>query len=186
MRTIISILFLFTLFSAPISAQSKGDFFICYGFEFPSGGYLSLRYYPVDRIGVEVYSSAFWYIFNYGARLNIHTETVKFPHTFISIGYSNISAYNPYAVHDTSESTMLFIRRFVKGIDLGVGREVIFDNKRFSFQAGPTYVVNMEDSFYNEEHKEEFVQTPPLFSYFFVGTLLSSLPEKDPKPIYVK
>ncbi|MBI2429854.1 MAG: hypothetical protein HYV29_13870 [Ignavibacteriales bacterium] len=65
MRKKLLILLSAAVLSSPLFAQHKGDFFICYGFEFPSGGYLSLRYYPVDNIGVEIYTSAFWYIFNY-------------------------------------------------------------------------------------------------------------------------
>ena len=179
------ILLLFSLLSPNLTAQTKGDFFIGYGFEFPSGGYLSLRYYPADKIGVEVYTSAFWYIFNFGARANIHVQETL-PHTFISIGYSHITAYNPGAVYDTSNAKLLFLKRTMQGIDLGIGREVEYDYKHFSFQAGPTYVLTLEDSFVDNNRKIETMETAALFSYFLVATQLNQLPEKNPKPIYVK
>jgi hypothetical protein len=179
------ILLFFLLFLQTLTAQSKGDFFIGYGFEFPSGGYLSLRYYPADKIGVEVFTSAFWYIFNFGARANIHVQEML-PHTFISIGYSHITAYNPGAVHDTSNAELLFLQRTMQGIDLGVGREVEYDYKHFSFQAGPTYVLTLEDSFVDNTRKIETVEIPTMFSYFLVATQLNQLPEKNPKPIYLK
>lgn len=186
MKILISnILLLFLLLSSNLAAQTKGDFFVGYGFEFPSGGYLSLRYYPADKIGVEVYTSAFWYIFNFGARANIHVQEAL-PHTFISIGYSHITAYNPGAVHDTSNAELLFLQRTLQGIDLGVGREVEYDFKHFSFQAGPTYVLKLEDSYVDNNRKIETEEVPTLFSYFFVAAQLNQLPEKNPKPIYLK
>jgi hypothetical protein len=169
----------------PLSSQIKEDFFITYGFAFPSGGYLSIRYYPVDKIGVEIYSSAFWNIFNYGVKINIHSTT-SLPHTFISIGYSHITAFNPYILSDTSVGRVIYLSRLVEGIDLGIGRDVDYDNKHFSFQLGPTYIVNLKDSFFNEHREIETFESPVLFSYFFVGTMLAQLPEKNPKPVYVK
>ncbi len=173
---------LFWLGSVKLPAQSKGDFFIGYGFEFPSGGYLALRYYPVDKIGFEIYTSAFWYIFNWGARANIHVQQAL-PHTFISIGYSHITAYNPDAVHDTGSGDFYFLQRTMQGVDLGIGREIEYDFKHFSFQIGPTYVLNIEDGFVNKPQDFENVQTSPMFSYFFVATHLAHLPEKDPEPV---
>lgn len=185
MRKRLLILLSTIILSSSLFAQHKGDFFICYGFEFPSGGYLSLRYYPVDNIGAEIYTSAFWYIFNYGARVNIHQEK-SLPHTFFSIGFSHMTAYNPSTVHDTTTGQVLYLSRFMRGIDLGIGRDVEFDFKHLSFQAGPTYVLKIEDSFYNEQHEIETIETDPLFSYFFTGTFLAHLPEKNPKPIRLK
>ncbi len=177
--------FLFTiafLFSSTCSAQRKGDFFIGYGFEFPSGGYLALRYYPVEKIGVEVYTSAFWYLFNYGARINVHIQN-ELPNTFITIGYSRITAFNPGAIHDTSGADNLFLQRMMQGIDLGVGREVEYDYKHFSFQLGPTYVLTLEDSYVDAHRKIVTFEIPTVFSYYFVSTQLAQLPEKNPKPI---
>ena len=185
MRNILIIFFFSIFLVLPASSQLKGDFFICYGFEFPSGGYLSLRYYPANLIGLEIYTSAFWNIFNYGGRLNIHT-TADLPHTYISIGYANISAYNLDATYDTSHTAPIFLRRVVRGIDIGIGREVEYDFKHFSFQLGPTYILAMEDTFLNEEYKEETVEPPPLFSYYLVAIQLAQLPKKNPKPIYYK
>jgi hypothetical protein len=180
------LIFLFgTIFSSPLYSQLKGDFFICYGFEFPSGGYLSLRYYPEDKIGMEIYTSAFWNIFNYGGRFNIHTSA-NLPHTYISIGYANISAYNLDAAYDTSNTTPMFLRRIVRGIDIGIGREVEYDFKHFSFQLGPTYILTMEDTFLNQDYEEETIESLPLFSYYLVGIQLASLPEKNPKPVRVQ
>ncbi len=181
MRTTVLIFLSIAIHSMPLCSQDKGDFFICYGFEFPSGGYLSLRYYPAGRIGMEIYTSAFWNIFNYGARVNIHT-TAQLPNTYISIGCMNISAYNLNAVYDTSDTAPLFLKRFVRGIDLGVGREFEYDFKQFSFQLGPTYILDMQDTFLNPEHKEETFTTPPLFSYYLIGIQLAHLPERNPKP----
>ena len=175
------LIFLFlTILTMPLHSQYKGDFFICYGFEFPSGGYLSLRYYPVDKIGLEIYTSAFWNIFNYGARANIHTTT-RLPHNYITIGYTNISAYNLNAVFDTSDTAPMFLKRLVQGIDIGMGREIEYDFKHFSFQLGPTYILDMQDTFLNSEHKEETFNPPPLFSYYFVGIQLAQLPGKKSK-----
>ena len=72
------------------------------------------------------------------------------------------------------------------GIDLGVGRELEYDFKHFSFQAGPTYVLKLEDSFVDNKRKIETIEIPTMFSYFFVATQLNQLPEKNPKPIYIK
>ncbi len=144
-----------------------------------------MRYYPADKIGVEVYTNAFWYIFNFGARANIHVQKAL-PHTFISIGYSHITAYNPGAVHDTSNAELLFLQRTMQGIDLGVGREVEYDYKHFSFQLGPTYILKLEDSYVDNNRKIETEEISTMFSYFFVATQLNQMPEKNPKPIYLK
>lgn len=139
----------------------------------------------MDKIGMEVYSSTFWNIFNYGVRANIHAAT-ELPHTYISIGFTNISAYNPDAVYDTSSTQPMFLRRIIQGIDLGIGREVELDFKHFSFQLGPTYILKMEDTFLNPARKEETFSNTPLFSYYLVGIQLAQLPEKNPQPIRVK
>ncbi len=170
------------LLSSFCTAQRKGDFFIGYGFEFPSGGYLSLRYYPAEKIGVELYSSAFWYIFNYGARLNVHIQE-ELPNSFITIGYSRMTAYNPGAVHDTTGAGRLFLQRSMQGIDLGLGREVEYDFKHFSFQLGPTYVLTLEDSYIDSDRTIVTSEIPTMFSYYFVATHLAQLPEKNPKPV---
>lgn len=47
----------------------------------------------------------------------------------------------------------------------------------------PSYVVKIEDCFYNEQRKLETVDTDPLFSYFFTGTFLAQLPEENSKPM---
>jgi hypothetical protein len=165
-----------------MNAQNKGDFFICYGFEFPSGGYISLRYYPVEKIGAEIYTSAFYTVFNFGARMNIHTSSAL-PHTFISIGYSSMTVYNPFGAVDTTGGRSYFIKRWMSDVDLGVGREVEYDFKHFSFQLGPTYILKTEDTFYNDTMRDETVEASPVFSYFFVATMLAHLPEKNPQPI---
>ena len=186
MRKLFTIMALLPLFTSSPRAQSKGDFFICYGFEFPSGGYLSLQYFPVERIGVEVYSSAFWNLFNYGARLSVHADPVQLPHTFITIGYSHISAYGVTDLHDTTYDARLLVNRVMEGIDLGVGRETLFDHKLFSFQAGPTYALSIKDNFYTDEFTIESVEKEKMFSYYAVGTMLAWLPQKDATPMYVK
>ena len=170
------------ILSSPLRSQLKGDFFICYGFELPSGGYLSLQYYPAHKIGVEIYTSAFWNIFNYGVRANIHATT-QLPHTYFSIGYANISAYNLNAVYDTSYADPMFLKRLVQGIDIGVGREFEYDFKHFSVQLGPTYILTIQDTFLNPDREEETFSTSPLFSYYLVGIQLAQLPEKNLKPI---
>jgi hypothetical protein len=180
------LIFLFgCIFSSALHSQRKSDFYICYGFAFPSGGYLSLRYYPADRMGLEIYTSAFWNIFNCGGRLNIHT-TANLPHTYISIGYANISAYNLDVGYKAEKNTTTLLKRFVRGIDIGFGREVEYDFKHFSFQLGPTYILTMEDTFLNQDYEEETIESPPLFSYYLVGIQLARLPEKNPKPIRFK
>ncbi|MFZ4620852.1 MAG: hypothetical protein ACOYNS_09845 [Bacteroidota bacterium] len=183
----IFLVILFTVFFCTdfCSAQRKGDFFIGYGFEFPSGGYLSLRYFPVEKIGVEVYTSAFWYIFNYGARMNVHIQN-GLPNSFITIGYSHMTAFNPGAVHDTTGAEKLFLQRSMQGIDLGFGREVEYDFKHFSFQLGPTYVLTLEDGYIDAQRKIVTYEVPTMFSYYFVATQLAQLPEKNPKPIYIR
>ena len=183
-RPILVLAALFLLSTAPSSAQHRGDFFIGYGFAFPSGGYLSLRYYPAERIGVEIFTSAFWNIFNYGAKATIHAQN-SVPNNFISIGYSHITAYQMGTVFDTSAARNLWLSRTMEGIDLGVGREVEYDYKHFSIQAGPTYVLHLRDEFVTERKTIETEEIPSMFAYYLVATQLNPLPEKNAKPIRI-
>lgn len=154
----------------------KGGVLICYGFQFPSGGYLALRYYPSETISVEVYSSAFPNIFNYGARANFFAKK-PLPNEFLSIGFSSMSLYNPALAYEPEQrDSVLFIGSFFHGIDLGIGRDVPFGDARISFQLGPTYVFNAEDRYFNG--KREVVRTESMITWssFLVGAVVAPVP----------
>ena len=154
----------------------KGIVMICYGFQFPSGRYLALRYYPSETISVEVYSSAFPNIFNYGVRANFFTKQLL-PNEFLSIGFSSMSLYNPTLAYEPERrDSVLFIGSFFHGIDLGIGRDVLFGDARISFQLGPTYVFNAEDRYFNGKREVERTESMITWSSFLVGAVVAPVP----------
>ena len=154
----------------------KGTVLICYGFQFPSGGYLALRYYPSETFSVEAYSSAFPNIFNYGVRANIFTKK-SLPNELLSIGFSSMSLYNPVLAYEPEQrDSVLFIGSFFHGIDLGIGRDAPFGDARISFQLGPTYVFNAEDRYFNGKREVERTESMITWSSFLVGTVVAPVP----------
>lgn len=171
-------IFSFVVFTTIAVAQPRveGTVLVCYGFQFPSGGYLSLRYYPSETISVEIYSSAFPNIFNYGARANFYTKQTL-PNEFLSIGFSSMSLYNPTLAYEPERrDSVLFIGSFFHGFDLGIGRDAQFGDARISFQLGPTYVFNAEDRYFNGKREVERTESMITWSSFLVGAVVAPVP----------
>lgn len=175
LRTLFSLL-LGTLSLTFAQRPVEGTVLICYGFQFPSGGTLALRYYPSETFSVEIFSGAFPNIFHYGARANIYTKK-KLPNEFISVGFSTMSLYNPTLAYEPERrDSVLFIGTFFDGIDVGVGRDLPFGDARFSFQLGPTYILHAENRFYNGMREVESEESMVTWSTLLQGLVVAPVP----------
>ncbi len=140
------------VFSSRAEAQFRGDWAFSIGFGLPKGGIMSVKYFPVDRVGIEIHGGAIPHILNYGLGLHLHLSTDR-PNTMLSLDLSKISGFSSYGPKDSlAIDTTIVTGATTSILSVGLGRE--FDSARDAgyFLLGPTYVLSRKEYLYNRAY----------------------------------
>ncbi len=160
MRICALIILTILFFLQYLCGQYKGDIVFAVGFGLPKGGVLSLRYYPADKIALEIHGGMVPHIANYGFGVLVHSSEER-PSTTIAFDLTRIMGWNSRFDKDSlSGDTTVVTSVAAWGLNLGIGREFKENEDLLYLVLGPTYLLKRIEYVYNPKSGPASRQTP--------------------------